>query len=100
MRLEELGKLEKKIHFIGNRTRGLPACSKMPQPIFDWINLDQDRNQRSAISNTAFQVYVSSNADSYQAAEQISGSIDLRRLHYGCCSFERNTFLDLKEFKK
>jgi hypothetical protein len=32
VRLEELGKLEKKIHFIGTRTRDLPACSIVPQP--------------------------------------------------------------------
>jgi hypothetical protein len=32
MRLEGLGKLKKKIHLIGTRTRDLPACSIVPQP--------------------------------------------------------------------
>jgi hypothetical protein len=32
MRLEGLGKLKKKIHLIGTRTRDLPVCSIVPQP--------------------------------------------------------------------
>jgi hypothetical protein len=33
MRLEGLGKLKKRIHLIGTRSRYLPACSIVPQPI-------------------------------------------------------------------
>jgi hypothetical protein len=32
VRLEGLGKLKKKIHLIGTRTRDLPACTIVPQP--------------------------------------------------------------------
>jgi hypothetical protein len=32
VRLEGLGKLDKKINDIGNRTRDCPACSIVPQP--------------------------------------------------------------------
>jgi hypothetical protein len=32
VRLEGLGKLKKKIHLIGTRTRDLPACGTVPQP--------------------------------------------------------------------
>jgi hypothetical protein len=32
VRLEGLGKLEKFIHLIGNRTHDLPVCSVVPQP--------------------------------------------------------------------
>jgi hypothetical protein len=32
VRLEGLGKLKKKIHLIGTRSRDLPACSIVPQP--------------------------------------------------------------------
>jgi hypothetical protein len=32
VRLERLGNLKKKIHFIGNRSRNLPAYSTVPQP--------------------------------------------------------------------
>jgi hypothetical protein len=31
VRMEELGKLEKKNHLTGTRTRDLPACSTVPQ---------------------------------------------------------------------
>jgi hypothetical protein len=31
---EGLGKLKKLIHRIGSRTRDLPACSVMPQPLY------------------------------------------------------------------
>jgi hypothetical protein len=33
VRLEELGKLKKLIHLNGSRTRNLPPCSIMPQPL-------------------------------------------------------------------
>jgi hypothetical protein len=33
MRLEGLGKLEILIHLIGSRTRDLPACRLVPQPL-------------------------------------------------------------------
>jgi hypothetical protein len=33
VRLEGLGKLKKLIYFIGSRTRDLPACSIVPQPL-------------------------------------------------------------------
>jgi hypothetical protein len=33
MRPEGLGKLKEFIHLIGSRTRDLPACSIMPQPL-------------------------------------------------------------------
>jgi hypothetical protein len=33
MRLKVLGKLKKFIHLIGSRTRDLPTCSIVPQPI-------------------------------------------------------------------
>jgi hypothetical protein len=33
MRLEGLGKLKKKIHLIGTRTRDLPVCSIVPQTV-------------------------------------------------------------------
>jgi hypothetical protein len=53
VRLERLGKLKKKIHFIGTRTRYLPACSIFSQlttlphaplwPIGTWNNMKTNR---------------------------------------------------------
>jgi hypothetical protein len=42
VRLEGLGKLEKKIHLIGTRTRDIPACIMVPQLLE--VRMENSRN--------------------------------------------------------
>jgi hypothetical protein len=46
VRLERLGKLKKKIDFIGTQTRDLPACRIVPQPTTMPRGLEEGKSGR------------------------------------------------------
>jgi hypothetical protein len=79
VRLEGLGKLKKKIHLIGTRTRDLPACSSIvPQsttlPRAPDNNDDDDDNNNNNNSIQFFIIYVPS--QQLQGQLQTQHSVD------------------------